>query len=29
MVFLIGHVAMTVATGFGRNMRAMITAGES
>jgi thiosulfate reductase cytochrome b subunit len=29
MVFLIGHVAMTVFTGFGRNMRAMISARES
>jgi thiosulfate reductase cytochrome b subunit len=24
LAFLIGHVAMTIATGFGRNMRAMI-----
>ncbi|HXP84828.1 MAG TPA: cytochrome b/b6 domain-containing protein [Bryobacteraceae bacterium] len=29
VVFLIGHVAMTIATGFGRNMRAMITAGDA
>jgi thiosulfate reductase cytochrome b subunit len=29
IAFLIGHVAMTIATGFWRNMRAMITVGDA